>query len=157
MLKVVKKSTIIISLLLCVFWVTLFSGCGENDIPTDIEFTRIVDCAKDLKNRIAKENEATNIYGDNYKFEIELTCSYTALNASYRIRIPYKVSNTGGNDLIDTAYYLGGSYMGTEIDYKYELYLSWEKERQNLFHIARINSTPDKTYSSSLITKALNK
>lgn len=157
MLKAIKKSTLIISLLVFICLLMPFLGCDDNDIPTEIEFTRIVDCARDLKNRVAKENETTNVYGDNYKFEIDWDCTYTALNGTYRIRIPYKVGNTGGNDIIDTAYYIGGSYIGTEIDYKYEIYLTWDKERQNLFYIARINTTPDKTYSSSLVTKALNK
>lgn len=156
MLKILKNSAIIISTIIFSLLMMSFFGC-QDELPNDKEFTSIVECARDIKNRVAKENEISNVYGSNYKFEIDGDCGYTALNAMYRATIPYRVSNTGGNDIIDIAYYIEGTYIGTEIDYKYKIYLNWSKERQNMFYIARIDTKPDKTYSSKLVTKALNK
>ena len=74
------------------------------------------------------------------------------------LHLDMKVLNEQGFDIIDIAYYIEGTLIGTELDYKYQTYLTWSKERQNIFiTIARAKTTPDKTYSSSLVSKALNK
>lgn len=154
MKKFISKFILILAFI-SAFSSFLITGCNMTEFPSDTEFQEIVSCAKNLKSRVAKENETSNVYGKNYKFEIDGDCAYTALNGSYRISIPYRVSNTGRNDLIDKAYYLGGSYIGTEIDYKYGIYKSWSKQRQSNFFIARIDRAPDKKYSSIIVSKAL--
>ena len=131
-----------------------FGACGKDDIPTDAEFQDILNCVEILKGDIEDTNSANKIFGDNYVFEINGSCTYTELNAAYRIHIPYRISNTGGNDLIDIAYFIDGVLIGTEIDYKYEIYKTWDEQRQALFYIARLEHY-DKSYSKDIVNKAI--
>ena len=147
---------IVFSLLcLCSTISLCFSSCKADDIPTDAEFQAILNCIDILKDNIANTNSINNIFGDDYVFEINGTCTYTALNAAYRIHIPYKISNTGGNDLIDVAYFIDSVYIGSKIDYEYEIYKTWDDERQSLFYIARLEPY-DKSYSKDIVNKAIN-
>ena len=158
-----KKPTllhqVIIAFCLCCTISLCFISCNtakeNDDLPTDTEFRAILNCVEILKDNIASTNSIDNIFGDNYVFEINGTCTYTALNAAYRIHIPYKISNTGGNDLIDVAYFIDGAYIGSEIDYEYEIYKTWDDERQSLFYIARLEHY-DKSYSKDIVNKAIN-
>lgn len=151
---------VVIVFCLCCTISLCFSSCKTDkgkadDIPTDAEFQAILNCIDILKDNIANTNSIDNIFGDDYVFEINGTCTYTALNAAYRIHIPYKISNTGGNDLIDVAYFINSVYIGSKIDYEYEIYKTWDDERQSLFYIARLEPY-DKSYSKDIVNKAIN-
>ena len=123
-------------------------------MPKDSEFQDILNCVEILKEEIEDTNSDNKIFGDNYVIEINGSCTYTELNAAYRIRIPYRISNTGGNDLIDIAYFIDGVLIGTEIDYEYGTYKTWDEQRQALFYIARLKHF-DKSYSKDIVNKAI--
>lgn len=124
-----------------------------SDFPEETEFQMVMLCAKELKSNINKIND--NVFGDDYVFEVSGDCTYAKLNAAYRVHIPYRISNTDGSELIDVAYFIDGSYIGSRLDYEYETYKTWDRERQSLFYIARLD-TYDKSYSKSIVNDALN-
>ena len=137
-------------------------SCQEKpeELPTEVEFQDIVNCAKILQKNIQQSDSFDTVFNGDYTFEIIDSCTHTYFNDTqhHRIHIPYRVSNTNGNEVVDVAYFLDGVYVGSKIDYDYNTYKTWDADRQAMFTLARLNTSNSsrKTYSSDLVTRSMN-